>query len=182
MIVLGIETSCDETAAAVVSDDGSILANIISSQVDLHRPFGGVVPELAARNHVEILPHVIKLALAEAKKDLNEIDLVAATYGPGLASSLLVGVSMGKSLALRLSIPFCAVNHMEAHLVSVLSSLDPVLRKSYFPFLVLLVPGGHTALVRVMQIGEYKLVGETLDDAAGEALDKGAKMLGLRIS
>jgi len=180
MKILGIETSCDETSAAVVDGNGRILSNVISSQIELHRPYGGVVPEIAARHHVELLPRVVTDAIFSAGIDWGDVDAVAATYGPGLASSLLIGVSFAKALALRLNVNFCVVNHMEAHILSVFIGTDFFDNlSSVTPFLALVVSGGHTALVRVKSVGDYKLVGETLDDAAGEAFDKGAKLLGL---
>lgn len=174
-VVLGIETSCDETAAAVVVDGREVRSSVVSSQVDLHARFGGVVPEIASRAHVELLTPVIEEALVEGGVDRGGVDAVAATYGPGLVGALLVGVSAAKALALVWDVPFVAVNHLEAHLyASFLESPDLDL-----PLVVLLVSGGHTMLVAVDAPGRYRLLGQTLDDAAGEAFDKVARFLGL---
>jgi N6-L-threonylcarbamoyladenine synthase len=171
--VLGIETSCDETAAAVVVDGRTVLSSVVSSQVDLHARFGGVVPELASRAHVEVLNPVVAEALVEAGVDVP--DAVAATVGPGLIGSLLVGVSTAKALALVWGVPFIGVNHLEGHLyASFLEEPDLEL-----PLLVLLVSGGHTMLVHMEGHGQYRLLGQTIDDAAGEAFDKVARYLGL---
>ncbi len=174
---LGIETSCDETAAAVVSSSGRVLSNIVYSQIADHAPFGGVVPEIASRAHVEWLPGIVRQALTEAGLAWGEIDGIAVTSEPGLASSLLVGVTAAKALALRLDRPLVAVNHIEAHLRSVFlgeSPLDPAAAT-----VALVVSGGHTCLIELAPDGAPRLLGQTLDDAAGEALDKGAKLLGL---
>jgi tRNA N6-adenosine threonylcarbamoyltransferase len=176
--VLGIETSCDETAAAIVrrhpDGQGEILANVVRSQLDLHTVYGGVVPEIAARAHVELLDASILQALAEAGLGFDAIDAVAATAGPGLVGGLIVGVTMGKAIALGLGVPFVAVNHLEAHALTVglTDGLD-------FPYLLLLVSGGHTQTVIVKDVGAYERLGTTLDDALGEAFDKAAKLLGL---
>ncbi|MBK9179575.1 MAG: tRNA (adenosine(37)-N6)-threonylcarbamoyltransferase complex transferase subunit TsaD [Acidimicrobiales bacterium] len=173
--VLGIETSCDETAAAVVRGPATVLSSVVSSQVDLHARFGGVVPEIASRAHVELLTPVIAEALVEAGVADGGIDAVAATIGPGLIGSLLVGVSAAKALALVWDVPFVGVNHLEAHLVaSFLEEPDLEL-----PLVVLLVSGGHTLLVHMEDHGRYRLLGGTVDDAAGEAFDKVARYLGL---
>jgi N6-L-threonylcarbamoyladenine synthase len=174
--VLGIETSCDETAAAVVADGPTILSSVVSSQVDLHARYGGVVPELAGRAHLELLTPVIAEALERADADgTPPVDAVAATCGPGLVGSLLVGLSHGKALAMAWDVPFVGVNHLEGHLFA--SLLDhPDLE---WPLVVLLVSGGHTVLVLVEGVGRYRLLGQTLDDAAGEAFDKVARFLGL---
>jgi len=173
--VLGIETSCDETAAAVVVEARDIRSSVVSSQVDLHARYGGVVPEIASRAHVELLTPVIAEALVEAGCEDRDIDAVAATYGPGLVGALLVGVSTAKALALVWDVPFVAVNHLEAHLhASFLEDPDIDL-----PVVVLLVSGGHTMLVAMEGRGRYRLLGSTLDDAAGEAFDKVARYLGL---
>ena len=173
--ILGIETSCDETAAAVVVEARDIRSSVVSSQVDLHARFGGVVPEIASRAHVELLTPVIAEALVEAGCEDCDIDAVAATYGPGLVGALLVGVSTAKALALVWGVPFVAVNHLEAHLhASFLEDPDIDL-----PVVVLLVSGGHTMLVAMEGRGRYRLLGSTLDDAAGEAFDKVARYLGL---
>ena len=173
--ILGIETSCDETAAAVVVDGHEVLSSVVSSQVDLHARFGGVVPEIASRAHVELLTPVIARALIEAGIDDDHVDAVAATVGPGLIGALLVGVSAAKTLALVWDVPFVAVNHLEAHLYAALLE-DPELE---LPVVVLLVCGGHTLLVLMEGHGQYRVLGSTIDDAAGEAFDKVARYLGL---
>jgi N6-L-threonylcarbamoyladenine synthase len=173
--LLGIETSCDETAAAVVVGGRQVLSSVVSSQVDLHARFGGVVPEIASRAHVDHLTPVVAQALVEAGVDDGAVDAVAATYGPGLVGSLLVGVSTAKALALVWDVPFVAVNHLEAHLYAALLE-DPALE---LPAVVLLVSGGHTMLVLMEDHGRYRVLGSTLDDAAGEAFDKVARYLGL---
>ena len=172
MLVLGIETSCDETSAAVLQDT-SIRSNVIWSQQD-HARYGGVVPELASRAHVRAIVPVIETALREAGAALDEVDGIAVTRGPGLIGSLIVGVNAAKGLALPLGKPFVGVNHLEGHIFSNL-----VERQIEAPFLTLLVSGGHTELVLVERLGEYRLLGQTLDDAAGEAFDKVAKLLDL---
>src|SRR4051794_13964381 len=175
MLVLGIESSCDETAAAVVRDSHEILSSIISSQIELHRPYGGVVPELASREHLEKIDPIVKQAVADAGVSLNDINAVAVTQGPGLVGSLLVGVCYAKALAYGLEIPFVGVNHIEGHFYSVVFENPPVA----YPVLALIVSGGHTNLFYVPEEGKYKLISRTRDDAAGEAFDKVAKMLGL---
>jgi N6-L-threonylcarbamoyladenine synthase len=177
--VLGIETSCDETAAAVVRDGRTVLSNVVHSQVALHSPYGGVVPEIASRSHVERLPAILERAVAEAGLEWSEVDTVAVTYGPGLAPSLLVGLSAAKALAIRLDRPLCLVNHLEAHLYSIFLDDDAPEPGDVCPYVALLVSGGHTCLVRVEGPGAYTLLGQTIDDAAGEAFDKGATLLGL---
>jgi N6-L-threonylcarbamoyladenine synthase len=177
-VVLGIETSCDETAAALVrreaSGKGVLLANLVRSQLALHAEFGGVVPEIAARAHVELLDRLIAEALAESRLGWEEIDGVAATAGPGLIGGLIVGVTTAKAIALARGLPFIAVNHLEAH------ALTPGLTHGLrFPYLLLLVSGGHTQLLIVKDVGSYTRLGTTLDDALGEAFDKAAKLLGL---
>jgi N6-L-threonylcarbamoyladenine synthase len=174
--VLGIETSCDETAAAVVGPGLAVLSSVVSSQVDLHARFGGVVPELAGRAHLELLTPVVEEALARAGAGGRPpVDAVAVTCGPGLVGSLLVGLSHAKALAMAWEVPFVGVNHLEGHLFA--SLLDhPDLE---WPLVVLLVSGGHTVLVLVEGVGRYRLLGQTLDDAAGEAFDKVARFLGL---
>ena len=159
MKILGIETSCDETSAAVVQDGAEILSNVISSQIELHRPYGGVVPELASRNHLQLIDEVIRQAL-----DGHDFDAVAATYGPGLASSLLIGLNAGKGIAFAAGKPFIAINHLEAHLYSPLMNAPDAL-----PMVSLIVSGGHTILVHVTGIGRHEVIGQTIDDAAGEA-------------
>jgi N6-L-threonylcarbamoyladenine synthase len=175
MRILGIETSCDETAAAVVADGTTVLSSVVSSQVDLHAAFGGVVPELASRAHVELLNPVVAQALVEAGTDGAAIGAVAATVGPGLVGSLLVGVSAAKALALVWGVPFVGVNHLEAHLYAAFLE-EPDLEP---PLVVLLVSGAHTMLVAMEGHGAYRLLGTTIDDAAGEAFDKVARFLGL---
>jgi N6-L-threonylcarbamoyladenine synthase len=174
--ILGIETSCDETAAAVVENGRRVRSSIVSSQVDLHAPYGGVVPELASRAHVELINRVLDEALIEAGVlDVRELDAVAACYGPGLAGALLVGVSAAKALALTTGLPYVQVNHLEAHLYA--GWLDePDLAP---PLAVLIVSGGHTLLVVMEDHGKYRVMGQTVDDAAGEAFDKVARFLGL---
>lgn len=180
MIVLGIETSCDETAAAVVvAPDARVRSNEVYSQISAHQPFGGVVPELAARHHVEVLPDLLDRALNDAGVGWPDLNALAVTSGPGLASSLLVGVSAAKALALRLDVPLYPVNHLEGHVCSVFLGDDAPHPDEACPMLVLLVTGGHTCLIAVHAVGAYRLLGQTLDDAAGEALDKGASLLGL---
>ncbi len=174
-MVLGIETSCDETAAACVLGGRDVMSSVVSSQVDLHARYGGVVPEIASRAHNELIIPVTARALVEAGVDGNRIDAVAATTGPGLIGALLVGVSAAKALALTWDVPFIAVNHLEAHLYAAFLE-DPDLT---FPLVVLLVSGGHTMLVSMEGHGRYRLLGQTLDDAAGEAFDKVARFLGL---
>ena len=174
-LVLGIETSCDETAAAVVEDGRVVRSSVVSSQVDLHARYGGVVPEIAGRAHLQVLPAVVADALGEAGVTGDDVDAVAATVGPGLIGSLLIGVSAAKALALVWDVPFVGVNHLEAHLYA--SRLaDPDLE---LPMLVLLVSGGHTMLVVMEGHGQLRVLGSTLDDAAGEAFDKVARYLGL---
>lgn len=179
MIVLGIETSCDETAVALVEDGLKIHAHSVYTQIAAHRPYGGVVPEIACRSHVEILPGLIRQTVADSGLSWNRIDSVAVTYGPGLASSLLVGLAAGKALSLRLDKPLIAINHLRAHIYSLFMGREDINPKQIYPLLILLVSGGHTCLVRADSLNECHLLGQTLDDAAGEALDKGASMLGL---
>ena len=179
MNVLGIETSCDETSAAVVRDGTSVLSNVVFTQIAQHRPYGGVVPEIASRSHVEEIAGIVRQAVDDAKLDWPRIDSVAVTYGPGLASSLLVGLSAAKALALRLGKPLLGVNHVEAHLYSLFLGQDAPVPETVAPMLVLMVSGGHTGLVRIDRVGSYRILGQTLDDAAGEALDKGANLLKL---
>ena len=174
-LVLGIETSCDETAAALVMGGNDVVSSVVSSQIDIHADFGGVVPEIASRAHVEALNPVISRAIVEAGVAEERIDAVACTYGPGLIGALLVGVSAAKALALAWDIPFIGVNHLEAHLYSAFLE-DPSLE---FPLVVLLVSGGHTMVVEMQGHGQYRLLGQTIDDAAGEAFDKVARFLDL---
>jgi len=175
MLVLGIETSCDETAAAVVRDGNTILSSIISSQIELHRPFGGVVPELASREHLAKIESIVQEALDKAHIAIDDINAIAVTNGPGLVGALLVGVCYAKALAYGLGIPLIGVNHIEGHFYSVTFENPPI----EYPALALIVSGGHTNLFFVPEEGKYKLVSRTRDDAAGEAFDKVAKMLGL---
>jgi N6-L-threonylcarbamoyladenine synthase len=174
-VVLGIETSCDETAAACVRGGGDVLSSVVSSQVDLHARYGGVVPEIASRAHNELIIPVTARALFEAGLDGEDVNAVAATTGPGLIGALLVGVSAAKALALAWDVPFILANHLEAHLYAGFLE-EPELK---FPLVVLLVSGGHTMLVLMEDHGRYRLLGQTLDDAAGEAFDKVARFLGL---
>ena len=175
MLVLGIESSCDETGVALYHAERGLLAHAVHSQVDLHETYGGVVPELASRDHIRRLAPLLRKVMAEAGAVLDEIGAVAYTAGPGLAGALLVGASFAESLAFSLRVPALPVHHLEGHLLSPLLSSDP----PRFPFVALLVSGGHTQLMRVSALGQYELLGETLDDAAGEAFDKTAKLLGL---
>ena len=174
-LVLGIETSCDETAAALVLGGYDVVSSAVSTQVDLHAQFGGVVPEIAGRAHLDLLNPMIARAVVEAGVDESRIDAVACTVGPGLIGALLVGVSAAKSLALTWGVPFIGVNHMEAHLYAAFLE-DPTLE---FPLVVMLVSGGHTMLIEMQGHGQYRLLGQTIDDAAGEAFDKVARFLGL---
>jgi len=178
-IILGIETSCDETAAAIVQGGRRVLANVVHSQVEQHRPHGGVVPEIACRSHIELLPGIVRQALGEAGLGWDKVAAVAATRGPGLASSLLIGWSAAKGLAWSLQRPLIAVNHIEAHIHSVFLDPEAPNPSETEPLVALVVSGGHTSLFRGEVGGGFRLVGRTIDDAAGEALDKAAKMLGL---
>ena len=174
MIVLGIETSCDETAAAVVTGERAILADIVRSQTAAHAPFGGIVPEIAARAHLECLDTLIAEALRRAGVTLDDLDGIAATAGPGLIGGLIVGVMTGKAIAAARGLPFIAVNHLEGHALSARLVSDAA-----FPYLLLLVSGGHCQLLVAEGVGKYRRLGTTIDDAVGEAFDKAAKMLGL---
>ena len=174
-MILGLETSCDETAAAVVTRDGDVLANVVASQAELHAPFGGVVPEVAARRHLELVTPVVEEALREANTTLDHVELVAVTRGPGLVGALLVGLSAAKALAWGLSLPLAAVDHLHGHVASLFLRPDPVEP----PFVCLLATGGHTMVLEVTAHDRYTVLGRTLDDAAGEAFDKGARLLGL---
>ena len=177
-VILGIESSCDETAAAIIQANSTgvpkILSNIISSQIDIHKEFGGVVPELAARSHVEKIDLITKKALEKSGLKINDIDAVAATAGPGLIVCLAVGLNFGKAIAKSLNKPFIAVNHLEGHALS--PKLDSSLE---YPYLLLLISGGHTQYLSVEGLGKYKRLGTTIDDALGEAYDKTAKLLGI---
>ena len=174
-MILGIETSCDETAAAVVTDDGRVLSSIVSSQVDLHASYGGVVPEIASRRHLELIGPVVREALGTAKVELAQVEKVAVTQGPGLVGALLVGIAAAKALAWARRLPLVPVDHLQGHVASLYLGDAPVAP----PFLCLLASGGHTQLLAVRAHGSAELLGTTLDDAAGEAFDKGARLLGL---
>jgi N6-L-threonylcarbamoyladenine synthase len=173
--ILGIETSCDETAAAVVGTDGDVLANVVASQADLHGRYGGVVPEVASRRHLELIEPVVREALAEGGVELGDVGRVAVTQGPGLVGALLVGLSAAKALAWARGLPLVPVDHLQGHVASLYLRPDPVDP----PFLCLLASGGHTLLLAVRERGAFEVLGTTLDDAAGEAFDKGARLLGL---
>src|SRR5919201_1419036 len=175
MVVLGIESSCDETAAAVLADGRRILSSVVASQDDVHAPYGGVVPELASRRHLEVIVPVIERALEHAHVRLVDLDGIAVTQGPGLVGSLLVGTSLAKSLAWVHGLPLVGVNHLEGHIYAAFLTEDPPAH----PFIALVVSGGHTALYHALAPLDYTLVGQTRDDAAGEAFDKVAKLLGL---
>jgi N6-L-threonylcarbamoyladenine synthase len=175
MLVLGIETSCDDTAAAVVKDGRLILSNVVSSQVEVHRKYGGVVPELASRRHMESIGPVIEMAFFEAGVDWPDVDGIAVTRGPGLVGSLLVGVCAAKGAAFARGLPLIGVNHLEGHFAAVMLDCAGL----NCPFVALVVSGGHTNLYRVSSLDDYELLGRTLDDAAGEAFDKVAKLLNL---
>jgi N6-L-threonylcarbamoyladenine synthase len=175
MLILGIETSCDETGAAIYDDGRGLLAHALHSQVILHEPYGGVVPELASRDHIRRLLPLVRSVLHQSGAKQADLGAVAYTQGPGLAGALLVGAAFANSLAFGLRIPAIGVHHLEGHLLSPLLEADP----PAFPFVALLVSGGHTQLMRVSGVGAYETLGETLDDAAGEAFDKTAKLLGL---
>lgn len=175
MIVLGIETSCDETGIGLYDTEHGLLNHTLYSQIEMHREYGGVVPELASRDHIRRVVPLIKQTLATANRNLQDLDAIAYTKGPGLAGALLVGASIGCALGFALKIPAVGIHHLEGHLLSpLLSTPSPS-----FPFVALLVSGGHTQLMEVCGIGSYRLLGETVDDAAGEAFDKTAKLLGL---
>lgn len=175
MIVLGIESSCDETGIALVDTEAGLLSHALHSQIAMHQEYGGVVPELASRDHVRRALPLLEEALERAQLDKSQIDAIAYTQGPGLAGALLVGASVACGLGLALGKPMIGIHHLEGHLLSPLLASNP----PEFPFLALLVSGGHTQLMRVDGVGRYQLLGETLDDAAGEAFDKSAKLLGL---
>ncbi len=174
-MILGLETSCDETAAALVTDDGEILSNVVSSQAELHARYGGVVPEVASRRHLELVTPVIREALAEADVTLEGVDRIAVTQGPGLIGALLVGLAAAKAVAWSRRLPLVPVDHLDGHVASLYLRPDPLEP----PFLCLLASGGHTMLLDVRSHTEQELLGTTLDDAAGEAFDKGARLLGL---
>jgi len=175
MKILGIDTSCDDTSAAVVEDGKRALSNVVHTQIPLHRPYGGVVPELASREHIRNIWHVVEEALRQAEIKIKQLDGIAVTIGPGLVGSLLVGLYFVKGISLSCRIPFVGVNHLEGHILSIfLEEKTPS-----FPFVALTVSGGHTSLFLVEDFGRYRVLGQTLDDAAGEAFDKVAKILGL---
>ncbi|HEU0246700.1 MAG TPA: tRNA (adenosine(37)-N6)-threonylcarbamoyltransferase complex transferase subunit TsaD [Gaiellaceae bacterium] len=174
-MILGIETSCDETAAAVVTSDGRVLSSLVSSQADLHARYGGVVPEVASRRHLDLVAPVVREALHAAGVSLDRVEIVAVTQGPGLVGALLVGVSAAKALAWARRLPLVPVDHLEGHIASLYLEPDPL----ESPFLCLLASGGHTLLLAVHERGRSERLGTTLDDAAGEAFDKGARLLGL---
>ncbi|WP_312232894.1 tRNA (adenosine(37)-N6)-threonylcarbamoyltransferase complex transferase subunit TsaD [Stutzerimonas nitrititolerans] len=176
MLVLGLETSCDETGVALYDSEQGLLADALFSQIDLHRVYGGVVPELASRDHVKRMLPLIRQVLDEAGREATQIDAIAYTAGPGLVGALLVGASCAQAMAFAWGVPAVGVHHMEGHLLAPMLEEQP----PAFPFVALLVSGGHTQLVRVDGIGRYELLGESVDDAAGEAFDKTAKLMGLR--
>ena len=179
MRILGIETSCDETALAVVEDGRKVHSNVVASQAEMHAAYGGIVPEVASRQHLLTIVPLVRQALAEAQTDLGELDGIAVTHGPGLAGSLLIGVNSAKGLALAKGLPLVGVNHLEGHIYAAwLEDEDPELRPG-FPLICLIASGGHTDLVLMEGHGRFTLVGRTRDDAAGEAFDKGARVLGL---
>lgn len=173
--ILGLETSCDETAAAVVTEGRRILSNVVASQVEIHARYGGVFPELASRQHIRDILPVIEEALSQAKMELGQLDGLAVTIGPGLAGSLVVGVNAAKGLALALDLPFIGINHLEAHIYTIWTQGPEI----EFPLLCLIASGGHTNLALMTDHGQYNPLGQTLDDAAGEAFDKVARLLGL---
>lgn len=175
MRVLGIETTCDETAASVVVDGERILSSVVSSQIDLHKAYGGVVPELACRRHIDLLMPIIDEALKQAKTPLSEIDLISVAHGPGLIGALMIGLNAAKALSFANNIPFVGVNHIEAHLYACLMANPSI----PLPAIGAILSGGHTTLVHIKSLGEYVIIGETVDDAVGEAFDKCAKIMGL---
>ncbi|MBI4682704.1 MAG: tRNA (adenosine(37)-N6)-threonylcarbamoyltransferase complex transferase subunit TsaD [Nitrospirae bacterium] len=173
MLILGIDTSCDDTAAAIVEDGRKIISNVVSSQDDIHKKYGGIVPELASRRHIELIWPVVTESMKRANISFNDITAIAVTNGPGLIGSLLIGVCFGKSLSFVNKITLVAVNHLEGHIHAIFLEASPD-----FPFIALVVSGGHTSIYRVDDFGVYKEIGRTRDDAAGEAYDKVAKLLG----
>ena len=179
MDILGIETSCDDTAASVINEKGEVLSNILSSQTQFFKDYGGIVPEIASRKHTELIGYVIEEALKTAYITLDNINLIAVTYGPGLVGSLLVGVEAAKALSFAKKIPLIGVNHLEGHIYSLFINNKPLsLKHTEFPLLILIVSGGHTELILMKKHLKYEVLGETRDDAAGEALDKFARALG----
>lgn len=179
MNILAIETSCDETSSSVVKDGRFILSNVVASQIEFHRKYGGIVPEVASRKHIEVIAAVVKQAIDDAKTPLKKIDAIAATYGPGLVGSLIVGLNYAKAIAYAADKPFIAVNHIEGHIYANFLSPSPQSLTPKFPFVCLVVSGGHTNLIYVRGHGKYELMGRTRDDAAGEAFDKVARYLGI---
>jgi len=175
MLVLGIESTCDETACSIVKDGKEILSNVIASQAILHEAYGGVVPELACRRHVEVMIPVLDQALEEANVTLDDIDVIAVAYAPGLIGALLIGLNTAKALSVALNKPFVCVNHIEAHLYAAIMSHN---KEVAFPCLAAVLSGGHTSLVLIKGLGNYSIISETVDDAIGEAFDKVAKMMG----
>ncbi len=178
VFVLGIETSCDETSVSVVKNGREVLSNVINSQIKIHTEYGGVVPEIASRCHVEVIANVMDEALKTAKMNIEDIDVISTTYGPGLVGALLVGVSYAKGLSFATGKPLVGVNHIEGHIAAnyiTYKDLEP-------PFLCLIISGGHTHLVKVNDYNEFEILGKTRDDAIGEAFDKVARVVGLRIS
>lgn len=174
MLILSIETSCDETAVAVLENGKDLLADLVSSQVDLHKRYGGVVPELACRRHIEVIDPLVREALDKSERTFQDLNAIAVTVGPGLIGALLVGVSLAKALSYALKIPLLPVHHLEGHIASAFIEHTDI----HFPSVALVVSGGHTNLYYLSKVGEYRLLGKTIDDAAGEVLDKGARMLG----
>jgi N6-L-threonylcarbamoyladenine synthase len=174
-MILGVETSCDETAVALVTDDGEIRANVVASQADLHARFGGVVPEVASRRHLELITPVVREALGQAGATLDDVDRIAVTQGPGLIGALLVGIAAAKAIAWSRHLPLIPVDHLNGHIASLYLQPEPVEP----PFLCLLASGGHTMLIDVRSYTDHTVLGSTLDDAAGEAFDKGARLLGI---
>ncbi|NJP04197.1 MAG: tRNA (adenosine(37)-N6)-threonylcarbamoyltransferase complex transferase subunit TsaD [Chloroflexaceae bacterium] len=177
--ILGLETSCDETAAAIVRDGSTIISNVVASQIDAHQRYGGIVPEVASRQHILSIVPVIEQAIKALPEGWQGIHAVAATYGPGLSGALLTGLNTAKAIAWQRDLPFIGVNHLEAHIYANWLTLDPSIQPPQFPLVALIVSGGHTLLVLLRQHGDYQLLGQTRDDAAGEAFDKVARMLGL---
>jgi N6-L-threonylcarbamoyladenine synthase len=177
--ILGIETSCDETAAAVVEDGRRILSNVVASQIELHRQYGGIFPEVASRQHILTIMPVIRQAMAEAELDWDDLDAIAVTYGPGLPGSLLVGVNTAKGLAYGRGLPLIGINHIEGHIYANWLIVDDSPQEISFPLLAMVVSGGHTELILMTDHGQYRRLGHTLDDAAGEAFDKVGRLLGL---
>jgi len=177
--ILGIETSCDETAAAVVEDGRRILSNVVASQIELHRQYGGIFPEVASRQHILTIMPVIRQAMAEAELDWDDLAAIAVTYGPGLPGSLLVGVNTAKGLAYGRGLPLIGINHIEGHIYANWLIVDDSPQEISFPLLAMVVSGGHTELILMTDHGQYRRLGHTLDDAAGEAFDKVGRLLGL---